>query len=443
MPSRWWRVAVIVATATAKVSEKARQHARNDQEEYANWRRLFRCEEGVVYEGFQPLTHALPGRLNLPRECDRLCATRPRCRVSNFLPSNGTGGDRVLVAWPPGVPDPLGGSRTDGEREVRLGLDPSDREIRVPGHNFALLEWTDGSVHVYGGRATSGATGVQHFSAPSVRARGRRRARAVVVRGTHGGCLEGRAAVLVCEWDGKLSAAVEPRGGRVALYGRLNTAKQHRWVQVAFAPAPAGPFGAFTPVSILGWGPCDVPFASVYYSAVNANPTDDATLLGLFPVNRGGRCVLGLAATCDGVHFGALEELLDLGCEIQGRTADYPVDGFLVDGDALAVFVHRDMPTEDIVKAGAERLAPRLVRHDVALDAVRALTRRAKADLATCATGAEFAPLPADAPTALRYPLCDDDAVSVPFSKLNTPAAFAEKQRAAAEARAAAAKGGR
>ena len=176
---------------------------------------------------------------------------------------------------------------------------------------------------------------------------------------------------------------------------------------------------------------------------MNANPTDDATLLGLFPVNRGGRCVLGLAATCDGVHFGALEELLDLGCEIQGRTADYPVDGFLVDGDALVVFVHRDMPTEDIVKAGAERLAPRLVRHDVALDAVRALTRRAKAELATCATGTEFAPLPADAPTTRRYPLCDDDAVSVPFSKLNTPAAFAEKQRAAAEARAAAAKGGR
>ena len=98
MPSRWWRLAVIVATATAKVSEKARQHARNDQEEYANWRRLFRCEEGVVYEGFQPLTHALPGRLNLPRECDRLCATRPRCRVSNFLPSNGTGGDRCVLA---------------------------------------------------------------------------------------------------------------------------------------------------------------------------------------------------------------------------------------------------------------------------------------------------------------------------------------------------------
>ena len=411
------------------------------------------------------------------------------------------------MVWPPGVPDPLGASRTDGEREVRLGLDPSDREIRVPGHNFALLEWTDGTAHVYGGRATSGATGVQHFFAPSVRALadGGAARGAVVVRGTHGGCLEGRAAVLVCEWDGKLSAAVAPGGGRVALYGRLNTAKQHRWVQVAFAPGPAGPFGAFTPVSILGWGPCDVPFASVYYAAVNAragkeseipnfkgsylgrfplvladswtsdhlsehsleawmlfpeleraatlnlccaaqvnaNPTDDGTLLGLFPVHRGGRCVLGLAATCDGVHFGALEELLDLGCEIQGRTADSPADGFLVDGETLAVFVHRDMPTEDIVKAGAERLAPRLVRHDVALDAVRALTRRAKADLATCATGAEFAPLPADAPTALRYPLCDDDAVSVPFSKLNTPAAFAEKQRAAAEARAAAAGGGR
>ncbi|KAH8061994.1 ligase [Aureococcus anophagefferens] len=223
MPSRWWRLAVIVATATAKVSEKARQHARNDQEEYANWRRLFRCEEGVVYEGFQPLTHALPGRLNLPRERDRLL--------------------RDAAAVP---------------------------RVQLP--------------------------------------------------------------------------AVERHGRR----------------PVAFAPAPAGPFGAFTPVSILGWGPCDVPFASVYYAAVNANPTDGATLLGLFPVNRGGRCVLGLAATCDGVHFGALEELLDLGCEIQGRTADYPVDGFLVDGDAHAVFVHRDMPTEDIVKAGAERLAPRL-----------------------------------------------------------------------------------
>ena len=120
--------------------------------------------------------------------------------------------EEALVVWPPGVPDPLGGSRTDGEREVRLGLDPSDREIRVPGHNFALLEWTDGTAHVYGGRATSGATGVQHFSAPSVRALadGGAARGAVVVRGTHGGCLEGRAAVLVCEWDGKLSAAVAP-----------------------------------------------------------------------------------------------------------------------------------------------------------------------------------------------------------------------------------------
>ena len=191
-------------------------------------------------------------------------------------------------------------------------------------------------------------------------------------------------------------------------------------------------------------GPAAVAVAGdLVFVSEDGGPAVALAVVGLFPVNRGGRCVLGLAATCDGVHFGALEELLDLGCEIQGRTADYPVDGFLVDGDALVVFVHRDMPTEDIVKAGAERLAPRLVRHDVALDAVRALTRRAKADLATCATGAEFAPLPADAPTTRRYPLCDDDAVSVPFSKLNTPAAFAEKQRAAAEARAAAAEGGR
>ena len=183
-----------------------------------------------------------------------------------------------------------------------------------------------------------------------------------------------------------------------------------------------------------------MPFASIYYAAVNANPVDPSgSLVGLFPVrlddaaprapgvHRG--CYLGLAVTCDGVHFGHIEPLVDLGCAFFGRTYDFPVDGLAVDGGDVVFVVHRDMPTEDaLLKAHADRLAPRLVRHALPLRTLHALTNASKARLPTCArTAAPFDPLPEDAPKDARYPLCTDPNLDgrLPFSKLNTPAKFA------------------
>ena len=214
----------------------------------------------------------------------------------------------------------------------------------------------------------------------------------LVVGGAHNGCLEGRAAIWVCEWDGKLSAARVR--GRVALYGRFNTAKQHRWVQVAFAESPRGSFGGFTPVSVLGWSPCTLRAASVYFAAVNANPVDADSVLGLFPVyyhhpdnslENMDLCYLGLALSCDGVHFGEMEKLVDLGCGLFNRVVDYPVDGFGGSGDDVFFYVHRDMPTEDHVRAfgdhGSATLAPRLVRHAIPRAKLAAWTDRARAAL--------------------------------------------------------------
>jgi len=204
------------------------------------------------------------------------------------------------------------GSRAHGETTARVVVEYAvapawqDWELAVPGHNFAILVGSDGSCHVYGGRATSATTGVHHFTAASVAALAATGATGgtLVASGAHDGCLEGRRAIKVCEWDGKMSAAAV-RGGRVALYGRFNTAKQHRWVQVALANTPAGPFGGFSPVQILGWSPCDVRRASVYYAAVNRNPADASTVLGLFPVfshhpsHTMDMCYLGAAVSCD------------------------------------------------------------------------------------------------------------------------------------------------
>ena len=104
-----------------------------------------------------------------------------------------------------------------------------------------------------------------------------------------------------------------------------------------------------------------------YLAAVNAHPLGDNSVLGLFstsePAGHGAErqtgavaeCYLGLALSCDGRHFSEPERLVDLGCMAEGRTADYPVDGFLVEGDEVSFFVHRDMPTSYLLNSEGVR----------------------------------------------------------------------------------------
>ncbi|EGB09764.1 hypothetical protein AURANDRAFT_63171 [Aureococcus anophagefferens] len=276
----------------------------------------------------------------------------------------------------------------------------------APAHNFALLP-LGGALHAYGGRSRTPGDGVLHFAAADAAAPAFPDVGTVVVNGTHPGCMELRRSATRCEWDGKLSAARV--GDAVALYGRLNSRTAKRWAQVAFAPSPAGPFGAFEPLRLLGWSPCRVRAASVYFVAVSPNPVDGgATALGLFPIFERGDCYLGAAATRDGVTFGPPAHLLDLGCEDAGRVRDYPADGLAARGDVVYFYVHRDMPTDHALERRVLPRAARLVRHALAMKWLEAFTAAQVAALDAAAAPARRPPAaPAAGVHDDRLPPCE------------------------------------
>lgn len=133
-----------------------------------------------------------------------------------------------------------------------------------------------------------------------------------------------------------------------------------------------------------------------------------------------------------------MEKLVDLGCGLFNRVIDFPVDGFSVKDGHVHFYVHRDMPTEDWVRAfdekGTSAFAPRLVRHSIPLDKLEAFTRTSIAALPSCApTARPWLPLPKDAPLKQRYPPCLDangnpDTAGIPYGKLNNPEAWAQMQ---------------
>ena len=187
-----------------------------------------------------------------------------------------------------------------------------------------------------------------------------------VVAGDHPGCVERRDTFGgLCEFDGRLSLA--KHRGAVLLYARANTAAAGGGgaVQVASragGAGGAGAFGPFRPVTIDGLGVG----ANVYYGAVSPNPADGGeTLLGLFPtVDSRGVAYVGLGVSCDGAAFSRLEPLLNSSATAAGRASDQPADGLVDGGDAVYVFVHRDVP--GIARHSAHRpVRSRLVRLDV------------------------------------------------------------------------------
>ena len=171
----------------------------------------------------------------------------------------------------------------------------------------------------------------------------------VIVRGDHPGCIEARAGFNgICEYDGKISFVRMAGVGLVAwhLFTRANL-KPHgggRFVQVASASSAQGPYSAFQPIQIDGYdesGP-----GNVYFAAVDNNPLDNETMLGLFPVNLGfegegngdGESFIALSISCDGVHWSRLTKLVwSIGRF--GRTWDQPVDGVVLHGDNVYILV--------------------------------------------------------------------------------------------------------
>jgi len=230
--------------------------------------------------------------------------------------------------------------------------------------------------------------------------------RSLVFDGSLEGCYDRRAkefkldkrkSVAVCQFDG-LHSVVRHKG-KYLIYSRTNL-KEHggRYTQVAFSRSddPLGAWDRFHLVTFqnLPNTTRDTGYlytGNVYFAAVNANPVDpERSLLALLPVfeadpalapppedsrwpprgvsstsrissrnasaghtshkkkpadyDRSGRGYVGLALSCDGIHFSEITPLVHSPAVLDGRSIDVPVDGFAHHGDQLFFFVHRNVP---------------------------------------------------------------------------------------------------
>ena len=210
----------------------------------------------------------------------------------------------------------------------------------------------------------------------------------LVFNGGHEGCSDVHAQMngRRCEFDGKMSW-VSFRGRWLA-YARANMLNWGgRYVQMAASSGPdaLGPYGKFGTIDIEGYsakGP-----GNIYYGAVTHNPVDSATLVGLFPINEGrpgqvnanGDTYIGMALTCDGVHFSQLTKLIaSQGRE--GRTYDQPVDGLVLRGDTVYLYVHLDV---EHISPEADRKS-RIEQYAFKSGRLEAITRGVRSSLRGC-----------------------------------------------------------
>ena len=150
------------------------------------------------------------------------------------------------------------------------------------------------------------------------------------------------------------------------MYARANLHPRRggRFIQVAVSRGndPSGPFGPFALINIAGYeGIAD---GNIYFAAVNTNPLDSSTLIGLFPTTlpvspssprapqRGvfaesGQPIsprpvkpnlksrssladnhgfIGLSLSCDGIHWSPMVLLIYAYAKFN-RTVHQPVDG--------------------------------------------------------------------------------------------------------------------
>jgi hypothetical protein len=244
-----------------------------------------------------------------------------------------------------------------GYRTVQIDLDREVASLIIDDHNVAhnfVLRRVGARFFGMGGRGARGA-GIRVFTADSAAeiqsGRWLDSAGSVIIRGNHPGCVEARGTWNgICEYDGKISFVRMTSAGSVVwhVFARTNL-KSHggRFVQVASASSAQGPYGALQPIQIDGYdkgGP-----GNIYFAAVDNNPLDTETMLGLFPVNLGnreeggngdGESFIALSLSCDGVHWSNLTRLVwTLGRE--GRTWDHPVDGVVLHGDSVYFMVTR------------------------------------------------------------------------------------------------------
>jgi len=210
-----------------------------------------------------------------------------------------------------------------------------------------------------------------------------------ILDGRHPGCTERRVTFgKACEFDGKLSVA--HHRGRFLIFARANLREEGggRFLQVAVSEGnePDSSYAPFRLLEIEGYD-SDGP-GNVYFATIKPNPIDkDGSLLGLFAVNFGrhaqengdGDAFIALSISCNGVSwapFIALTRSIGL----YGRTYDQPVDGFVVRGAHIFVYLHHDVPgiSPDAVSSS------RLERYSLKLDLLTRITKAAVGTMHGC-----------------------------------------------------------
>ena len=197
----------------------------------------------------------------------------------------------------------------------------------------------------------------------------------LLLTGKHPGCTERRDPAVaplayphVCEFDGRFSL-VRFRE-RYLLYGRANPGLHgERYVQVT-GSTDLRNWSAFELIDVRGYHHSQ---GDMYFFSVQVNPLDPHTLVALVPLVHRLRGCLGLTASRDGLHWSEITPLIR--CDVYGeRTAHHPVDGILVSGEHIDIYIHQNVPgiTADTVTArGIRRFPylrqppPRLMRYRV------------------------------------------------------------------------------
>ncbi|KAJ1456869.1 hypothetical protein M885DRAFT_516420 [Pelagophyceae sp. CCMP2097] len=213
----------------------------------------------------------------------------------------------------------------------------------------------------------------------------------------HAGCVELRAGKRGCEYDGRLSLATF--GGRTLVYARANTRPEGggRYVQVAALRQDRAAWGSFEPIDFRPSPEGKSAFGDlrtmasarnstdVYFGAVNANPVDARTVLGLFPTTAAhkgkARAAILAAVSCDGVHFGSPLALLPASTATRGEVNDHAVDGFVRRGANVYAYAHHGVPGTlakfcDVKHGRIKPPKSTLVRYTIPADRLRQWTRK-------------------------------------------------------------------
>jgi len=191
---------------------------------------------------------------------------------------------------------------------------------------------------------------------------------------------------------------------------------------VSEGDGPEGPFGAFSPVSWVGFDILEPNMANIYYGAIRVHPTDAGMLIGLFPLstglpngkgdpnaNTGG--YIALAFSCDGMSWSEMAPLVYTP-GVKGRTDDHPVNGYVYDATDSTFYFYVQHHVPDLSADAKENGHVR--QYTLQPGALESLTASARSSLSTtCPTEPPAESLPPAEPSwwteAVKHPQFADD----------------------------------